>query len=183
MFMGKLTKYIFGLVSLGILIIGLMGRPVGDWFVSLLVFGLLCSIAWIDMRTMRIPNVLNAGLFMSGLGWGLWSGSPVPVDMLSGAIAGFGVLWLIGLLYQKFRGRAGIGMGDAKFLCAAGVWTGPFGLPFVLLVASTAGLIFAFTTRLVKKSEADFRHVALPFGPFLALGLWITLTWGYVLIP
>ena len=121
---------------------------------------LLLAIAWADLRTMRIPDSLNALLAASGLA--LAALGERPWDHVIGAVAGYALFWAIGEAYFRRTGREGLGLGDAKLFGAAGAWLGWQALPFVLLIAALAGLAAALLQR---RSE-------LAFGPWLALGLW-----------
>ena len=61
-------------------------------------------------------------------------------------------------------------------MAAAGAWTGWMGLPSVLLWASVAGLSLVLA-RLVLKQPMSTED-RLPFGVFLALGIWMTWLYG-----
>ena len=95
---------------------------------------------------------------------------------VAGAILGYALLWGIGRLYFVYRGRAGLGLGDAKLLAVAGAWLGPAGLPSVLLVASFGALV---GVGLARWRGADITGAtAIPYGPFLALGIWLVWLYG-----
>ncbi len=59
-----------------------------------------------------------------------------------GAVIG-AVFWLLRRLYFALRKIQGLGLGDVKFLAAAGVWVGVSGLPMLLLVAALTALVCA----------------------------------------
>ena len=82
-------------------------------------------------------------------------------------------MWLLRWLYFRLRKYQGLGLGDVKLLAASGVWIGIAGVPIQLLVASLTALAAAGLLRLA--GLAMTRQTSLPFGPFLALGLLITL--------
>src|SRR4051812_22885531 len=93
--------------------------------VLLPMFALLCWAAVHDVRTRRIPNVLNLVLFLTGLGVsvaGLWK--------VNGAQAGLGALAGLALTLPLFLIGA-VGGGDVKMLTALGAWLGPVGVLFV----------------------------------------------------
>ena len=74
-------------------------------------------------------------------------------------------------VYRALGGREGLGGGDAKLLAASGAWLGAAALPEVILLAALSALAAAACLRL-----AGIRlgiHSALPFGPFLALAIWV----------
>jgi len=157
----------------------LVGFPSATlWAVAGLGWTLL-ALAAIDARRFLLPDVLTLPLVPAGLAVAYaaprW---PVaPADAAIGAVAGFAALALIGLLYRRLRGREGIGLGDAKLLAAAGAWTGWQGLASVVLVAAATGLAAAVLAALIRRRRLD-PLARLPFGVFLALGLWLVVLYG-----
>ncbi len=75
------------------------------------------------------------------------------------------------------RGREGLGRGDAKLLAAGGAWLGWEALPWVVLLAAVLGLALALLQR--ARGMALTRETALPFGPSLALAIWIVRLHGF----
>lgn len=135
---------------------------------------LLGLLAWIDLRAGIIPDWLNLAIALIGLidailagGWlaGLAAG-------IEGAAVGL-LVWLLRHLYFKTRNVQGLGLGDVKFLAAAGIWTGIAGLPMLLLVAAGTALISVGALQWAGRPMR--RQMAIPFGPFLAIGLLVTL--------
>jgi len=136
----------------------------------------LLLIALIDAENFWLPDELTLPLIATGLiatgllaqGW--------PVAQLIGAVFGFGSLWGLAALYRLIRKRDGLGGGDPILFAGAGAWVGWMDLPSVLLWACAAGfsvvLTLLFTRR--KVSGAD----QLPFGTFLAIGVWLTWLYG-----
>jgi len=131
-------------------------------------------LAWIDLRRGIIPDWLNAAIAVLGLariamldGWA-FALSAAAEGVLTGAI-----VWLLRWLYFRLRQRQGLGLGDVKLLAAAAIWVGIAGIPMLLLVASLTALAAAAVLHLA--GEKMTRQTALPFGPFLALGLLATL--------
>ncbi len=70
------------------------------------------------------------------------------------------------------------GLGDVKLFAAAGAWVGWQGLPSVLLIGAAASPVAAFILSWAKGARGLRQTV--PFGPYLALGLWITWLYGPV---
>ena len=100
-------------------------------------------------------------------------------DIVTHVLAGFGgwaFLGLIAYAYESWRGRAGLGAGDAKLFGVAGLWVGPWGLPSCMIAAVISALISVAIERRASATY-DGEHL-LPFGPHLALGLWLTLVFG-----
>lgn len=129
----------------------------------------LLLLSWIDYKSLRLPDIITLplmtyGLSMNGLGllsWTTWDAS------LLGAILGWGSLYTLNALYKKIKGVNGIGMGDAKLLGALGALLGWQSLPFIVLIASTSGLLGGYI--LLKIQHKDW-HQPIPFGPFIAIG-------------
>lgn len=137
----------------------------------------LLLLALLDGEHFWLPDQLTLPLAGAGLAVAAFSRSePTAFDAVLGAGVGFGFFWGLAWLYERVRGREGLGGGDARLLAAAGAWVGWIGLPSVLLWASLAGLSLVFARRLLGQPiRADDR---IPFGIFLALGLWLTWLYG-----
>ncbi len=148
----------------------------GDWApavplpVSGLLLALLAWLAAVDVERMLLPNELTLALILTGLGFGLMAG---PEGLLAGSLGaaiGYGILSLVAMAYRKLRGQDGLGGGDAKLLAGGGAW-GALQLPIVVLIASTMALAFVLIQRL--RGRKLPLGMALPFGPFLASGIWL----------
>ena len=110
--------------------------------------GLLCLLssilAWIDIRHGIIPDWLNLTLAGLGLSKAVVVGGPLAGFELACEGAAIGaIFWLLRRLYFAFRKIQGLGLGDVKFLAAAGIWVGVAGLPMLLLVAALTALVCA----------------------------------------
>lgn len=130
----------------------------------------LLSVALIDLRTRRIPNLLNLAIALLGLAVTWLLGRDL-IAALIGMAAGYGVLFVLSGFYFRARGRDGIGLGDAKLMGAAGAWIGWMGLPFVLLLGSSLGLISVAIARL-RGERIDGAH-AIAFGPYLCAAIFV----------
>lgn len=131
----------------------------------------LLALAWIDVREMRLPDVLTLPLLVAGLAEAVWLEPSRTLDRTLGALAGYCVFRVLAAAYARLRGRAGLGQGDAKLLAAAGAWVGWQALPDLVLIAAVAGLVAVLLYGSVRGGiEAQMR---LPFGPFLALATWL----------
>jgi leader peptidase (prepilin peptidase) / N-methyltransferase len=141
-------------------------------------FALLCLasglLAWIDLRRGIIPDWLNLAIAVIGLAravilddWAAALGAGC-----EGIVIG-AIVWLLRRLYFMFRKFQGLGLGDVKLLAASGIWIGIAGVPVQLLVASLTALAAAGVMQLAGRTMT--RQTSLPFGPFLALGLLVTL--------
>jgi len=123
-----------------------IGRAAGI-FAAYLALGLgLVALAFIDLDHMLLPDEITLGGAVLGL-----LTVPIRPDAsfpasLVGAVVGFAIIWLPFIaLYQKVRGRPGMGLGDAKLILLAGAWFGWQGAVFALL----AGAVQATAVMLV----------------------------------
>ena len=157
------------------LVVGLLGVALAlsrGWYpetVMLFAAGcLIIALGVIDLETGYLPDMLTLPLIALGLvsAW-FWGFVPF-ADALMGAIAGYGVFWLIRFIYLRLRGIEGLGLGDAKMLTGLGAVTGWMFLPLILLTASLAGLVFVGVMRL--RGQEVGAQTAIRFGPFLAAG-------------
>lgn len=132
----------------------------------------LIAIAAIDAWHLEIPDWLSLPLLLLGLLVALWQGAWPAFDSAIGAACGFAAFTVIAWVYRRVRGRVGLGEGDARLLAAAGAWVGWQGLASVVLYGAVAALAYALAAGAVRSSMRP--ETAVPFGPFLGLGLWIT---------
>ena len=143
---------------------------------SLVLFIILSLLAFYDWRTFRLPNLLTAALFTSGLLFLIFRQNIYVFDHIVGAVVGLAFFPLLNFAYKKLRGRDGVGLGDAKLLAGTGLWLGWQALPFVLLTASLTAILYAAlaSMRTGKLSAAT----KLPFGTFLCVGTWVIWLFG-----
>ena len=96
----------------------------------------LVAAAFIDAEHMYLPDTITIGgtIFgiatpsLRGLGWS---------DVLVSAAIGFVGIWLpFVVAYRKLRGRAGMGLGDAKLTMLARAWFGWPGVFFTLFAGA-----------------------------------------------
>jgi leader peptidase (prepilin peptidase)/N-methyltransferase len=97
-------------------------------------------------------------------------------DHALGAALGATAFFLIAACYRWARGRDGLGGGDAKLLGVAGAWLGSAALPWVVLIAALAGIALALGQSL--RGQKLERTMRLPFGPCLALAIWLLRLYG-----
>ena len=128
---------------------------------------MLLALAVLDIGHLWLPDRLTIPLGLVGLALGFTSLPPSLIDRLIGAAAGFLSLALIALLYRIVRKREGLGGGDPKLFGAIGAWLGWAMLPYVLLLASVAGL--ASVGLAVARGNPVSATARLPFGALLAV--------------
>lgn len=168
-------------------LVELAGAGIGAWSVFATagpieamagaIFGWqLLLIALVDADEMWLPDRLTLPLLLSGLAAAAILPGVTLVNAAIGAAVGFIVLWAVATVYRRLRSREGLGGGDPILFAALGAWVGWMGLPSVLLWACAAGLSWVGARALVRR--ALDRDQPLPFGPFLAVGGWLTWLYG-----
>ena len=130
----------------------------------------LLTLAWIDARTFRLPDLLTLPLILAGLAEAAWLAPDDLADRALAAGLAYGVLFLLAWGYRIVRKREGLGMGDAKLLAAAGAWLGVAPMPWVAVGGSLLALLWAAVLRL--RGTRLTATLRLPFGPFLAAAFW-----------
>jgi len=136
----------------------------------------LAVLSAIDLSTYRLPDWLTLPL----AGFGLLA-TPIVLEVqpwwqIASAALGFALMAGVALIYRKLRGRAGLGLGDAKLLAAAGAWLGAEALPSVLLWACGAAILALLLRGW--RTGALSPEMPIPFGPFLAFGIWLVWLYG-----
>jgi leader peptidase (prepilin peptidase)/N-methyltransferase len=107
-----------------------------------LALGLVAG-AFIDLEHMYLPDAITLGGAVLGVATASLRSMRF-VDAIIGAAIGFVVVWLpFVFIYPRLRGRAGMGLGDAKLLMLAGAWFGWGGALFVLGAGAVQGTLVA----------------------------------------
>lgn len=143
--------------------------------------GVLVAGIW-DLKERRIPNLLNLALFLLGLAHG-WVAGRV-FSSLEGAACGIAVLVLPALLLRLPVLKA-VGGGDVKLVAALGSFYGLPKLFWVLLAGSILAFLGGMVNLLLKGKlktylllrpfgVPDIPEAYVPFGSYLALGVFIT---------
>ncbi len=152
------------------------------------MFWLSCGLGWVllmlaasDWRHMVLPDLLTLPLIVAGLAATYLIDPAKIAGHAAGALIGFATFAAIAALYRRFRGRDGLGLGDAKLLAAGGAWLGWAGLPSVVIWAGLTGLAWALVHSIASRQKLA-ADLALPFGAFLALGIWLVWLSGPMII-
>jgi leader peptidase (prepilin peptidase)/N-methyltransferase len=142
--------------------------------IGLVFIALLAVVTLTDLEQRIIPNkALIAGAVLclaiaipTDLGG-------VPERLIAAAAAG-GVFFLVALAYP-----AGMGLGDVKLAATMGLFLGRAVAPAILAALLLGSLV---GVALIARHGSGARKMAIPFGPFLALGGVIGLLAGNQLI-
>jgi leader peptidase (prepilin peptidase)/N-methyltransferase len=136
--------------------------------------GVLIVLSFIDLATMRLPDVLTLPAIPVFFASGFAVHEAPWLARLIGAAAGYLFLRLIADFYYYVLKREGLGLGDAKLLAVIGALLGWRALLFVLGVGGFAGSLISLPiviwSRRRQPAAADqpLAHTQIPFGPFLA---------------
>jgi leader peptidase (prepilin peptidase)/N-methyltransferase len=139
----------------------------------------LVVITFIDLDHQIIPDVISLpgipmGFALSFLvPWISWS------DSLLGILLGGGSLYLVGQIYYLVTRVEGMGGGDVKLLAMLGAFLGWKAVLPTIFLGSLVGSIIGVSVMLYRRAGGK---LAIPFGPFLALGAVIYLLYGQDLL-
>lgn len=125
-----------------------------------------------DLEHRIIPDPVNAAVALLGIAWVGWRhGAEVSAWGEAGVGAALlgGLALVLRLVFSRVSGREAMGLGDVKFMAAAGIWLGPFGFAPFLMLSGLAGIGLAVGWRLATGQRS------FPFGPCLAAGLYAWL--------
>jgi leader peptidase (prepilin peptidase)/N-methyltransferase len=123
------------------------------------------------------PEAVPTGMYP----WPVWG--PVPpwlaehrwalglVTGLAGAAAGMVMIRAAKFLFERGLGKEALGLGDADLMMMAGAFLGWQPVVVAFFVGAVVSLPVGIVFRLVKKEQA------FPFGPGLALGVFLTWMW------
>ena len=95
------------------------------------------------------------------------------LQVLSGILAG-GLLLAVSLVLDRILGRESLGGGDIKLLTVTGLYLGPVGTLFTLMISCVLGLVL--------RGAVSGRGKEFPFGPFIAAAAGAMLLFGGPLV-
>ena len=127
----------------------------------------LLAITFIDIDHQIIPDVIT----LPGIPVFFAASFVLPnitlVESVIGILIGGGSLFLVAWLYHLVTKKEGMGGGDIKLLSMMGAVIGWKGVLFTIFVASAIGTICGIL--IILKARKTMK-LAVPFGPFLAIG-------------
>lgn len=144
----------------------------------LLTWGLI-ALSFIDFENHFLPDAITYSLLWLGLFASIHHIFISPENAIIGAIAGYLFLYAIATGYILLRKKEGMGLGDCKMLAMIGAFVGATSLLYVVLFSTLFALTVSVTLLMFKKIQFS---KPIPFGPFIAIGGWLTLMIGPQLI-
>ena len=148
-----------------------------DLIKYLILTPMLISVVVIDYKLQIIPNRLNLTMFEIGLVFAFLYG--ISINMLLGMLAGGGIFLAITILGGLVYGREAMGLGDVKLMGALGLY---FGLANIIAVTLLSFLLGAILSILLLLTKIKKKDEYIPFGPFIALGAFISIFVPYGII-
>ena len=150
-----------------------------------LVFSGLILGSFIDLDHFYLPDRVTIGGMLLGvpISFGVpeFQGETQRLTALywslGGLAAGFLGLWALSWLATKAFKKEAMGFGDVKLLGAIGAFFGPVAVLFTVVVSSFVGALVGGV--LILRGKAKLGGLtAVPYGPFLALGVLAWMFWG-----
>lgn len=134
------------------------------------------ALSLIDLRTLRLPDVLTLPLLWTGLLLNSQFLFTSCADAVQGAALGYCLLWIPDALYRSGDRTGGcFGGGDLKLAAAIGSWFGKEALLVALMLAFMVGASAVLPLAIRGKNE---RKQRVPFGPALMLGAIVVMLTG-----
>ncbi len=134
---------------------GDLGLRLAQFVITSAFCGVLVSLAFIDLDTMRIPDVVTYPGIPIAMVLSLLMEHPRWWDGLVGGVVGYLVIRGIADGYQLLTGRMGMGYGDAKLLAMVGGLLGWQALLPTLFLASFQGSVIGITVLLIAKRRRE----------------------------
>jgi leader peptidase (prepilin peptidase)/N-methyltransferase len=134
---------------------------------------LLIPIFFIDLREMLIPDTLSISGIIIGLILGIFRG--ITIVSLIGAAVGAVYVLIIIYLGKSIYKRDVMGMGDVKLSAMIGAFVGWANFLLTILISSLLGSIYGIIQ--IRKGKSSMKSI-IPYGPFLAIGGFITFLFG-----
>ena len=146
-----------------------------DIAIALLLAIPLIWLSVIDLDRFVIPDISIIWIVLSGLAIQLQLGTLNAGTYLFEGLLTFVFMYAFSELARKWLQKTALGFGDVKLLGASAIWIGAMGISSAILLASVAGILFAAIMWLLKKRRID---APVPFGPFIAFGVWAVWLFG-----
>jgi leader peptidase (prepilin peptidase) / N-methyltransferase len=151
---------------------------------SVFLAGLMGTIAFVDFREFRVPDILNLPAALGGLVVVALDARWLAIDVLpalgsavlSMLVCG-GIFLVLREAFFRLRGYEGLGFGDVKLAATGGVWLGWQDFPLAVLVAAIGAIILVAVATFAGRG-AWSRERKIPFATFLAPAIWCC--WIYV---
>ena len=139
------------------------------------LIALLLPLVLIDLDHLWLPESLCRWGLVLGVLVSSVAGVSVLAAHLIAAVLALLLLEGLSALAERLLGQPALGLGDAKLAALGGAWLGPGGIAAAMAIAITAGAVVGGTARLSGRLGP---REPFPFGPFIALGIWLVWLTG-----
>ncbi len=139
------------------------------------LIALLLPLVLIDLDHLWLPESLCRWGLVLGVLVSSVAGVSVLAAHLIAAVLALLLLEGLSALAERLLGQPALGLGDAKLAALGGAWLGPEGIAAAMAIAITAGAVVGGTARLSGRLGP---REPFPFGPFIALGIWLVWLTG-----
>ena len=158
-----------------------------------LLAAILIELVFSDLEERILPDEFTIGGVFLGIVMAFWiprhfglaqillSALVHNERLLSGLDAAFSaglcafVLWGVGALYYRIRGKEGLGFGDVKMVAMIGAFLGLQGALLTMIIGSVMGSVVGIAFILIRKK--DMASYELPFGSFLGIAAMAVAFW------
>ena len=148
--------------------------PNASGFAAALLAVAMVPVVVIDLQHKLIPDVIVLPATAAALALVIAADPGRWWQPVAAALGAAGFLFLLWLLYP-----GGMGLGDVKLALLMGAVLGTAVIP-ALGIAFLTGSVLGIALMVRKGSAA--RKMAVPFGPFLAVGALVALWWGPAMV-
>lgn len=142
---------------------------------SIIFLCILLVLTFVDLELMILPDELTLGGGVLFLAFAFFHPRITAINGIATGLGGALVFAAIFFFYLKVRKIEGLGFGDVKLMVMLGAFLGMERLVVAILLASFSGLLVGVFFILFRGKDLK---MALPFGPFLSLGAFLSLFWG-----
>lgn len=147
----------------------------GIEFFMLISLLILIPISLIDIRHYIIPDSITLGGLVLSFLLSFIPGYLSPIDSLIGLFVGGGILYGIGIIGELLLKKEAMGGGDIKLMAFVGALWGWKIATASIVLGAFCGAFIGIALIIVKRAN---KENMLPFGPFLALGIILSVFWS-----
>lgn len=147
--------------------------------VHIILSSALIIIAFIDLNDQIVPDVISLPGIVIGFIISFFVSHISYMNSALGVLVGGGIILIIGLAGSIIFKKEAMGGGDVKLAAMIGAF---LGWRYIMISLFLGFFLGALAGILLILSKIKSREDAIPFGPFIVLGSFITLLWGEKII-
>lgn len=167
-----IVEFLTGLIYLIIyLIYGLSVQTL----IYIILSSALIIIAFIDLKEQMVPDVISLPGIVIGFILSFFVSYISFINSALGVVVGGGIIIIIGLAGSLIFKKEAMGGGDVKLAAMIGAF---LGWRYIIISLFLGFFLGALAGIILILSKIKKREDAIPFGPFIVLGSFITLLWG-----